>query len=198
MMKRIITAILALILTLALCSCDETPSEKISSESCTPSPAADTPEPSPDVKVKKAGKGEKSEPVIGWVDNGPVHLFVPEKFVEAKIENPAKAPGVYPFSYIRRDLDMNIDVTYFASPSIMFGDSWLEDFYANYSRSIDVTYDYTSEDFYTVSGYIDDKVYYISSRRVGDVGYEVYITYPAANKGVCDQIVGDFMKNVSY
>ena len=202
MNKRIWLVVLSLITALfLLSSCNEAANEELSENSNTvPLSVTDTVNPTPtvDISADAPGQSDKPESAIGWIDAEMARFYVPEKFVESDYEDHAKAPGMRSYSYTRSDLNMSIDVACLTAPEINIGENWLEDSYDYYNQTEGITYNTSSENSFTVSGLSGDNVYYIHEVRIGDRGIEVSINYPAANKDMCDKILEDFMKNLSY
>ena len=191
MNKKLLSLILLCVLTLLLlCSCGKAANENQSAET--------NPAPTESVATDTPAQSDAPESAIGWVDAEIARFYVPEGFTESDYEGQAKAPDVYPYSYTRPDLDMTIDVARLAAPETNIGESWFEDSYDYYLTAVDVTYNTISENSFTISGYADDNVYYIYEAKTGDQGLEVSITYPGANKDVCDGIVEDFIKSLSF
>ena len=202
MNRRVLLFALSLIAALLLlCACNKAAEQEAPEKSNTESPAVnDTVNPTPtvDISTDAPEQSDKPESAIGWIDADMVRFYVPEKFVESDYEGHAKAPGMRSYSYTRSDLNMSIDVACLTAPEINIGENWLEDSYDYYNQTEGITYNTSSENSFTVSGLSGDNVYYIHEVRIGDRGIEVSINYPAANKDMCDKILEDFMKNLSY
>lgn len=202
MNKKILLFVLMLMMALfLLCSCNTTNQEVSETSNTEPPTATDTVKPTPtedNTSTDTPAQAGASETAIGWVDAEVARFYVPEKFVESDYEGHAKAPGVYPYSYTRSDLNMTIDVACLTAPEVNLGANWLEDSYDYYCKTDGITYNTSSKNSFTVSGCSGDNVYYINEVRIGDRGIEISFNYPVANKSECDRIVEDFMKNLSY
>ena len=106
----------------------------------------------------------------------------------------------YSYSFYNANLDMSIEYYEINTENYSkSGTDWMNDdynyYHAGYAAGDDsITYFPRGDNWFVISGYSQDRTEVFYRRVYGDDEFYYYylITYPAANKKTCDQMVGDF------
>lgn len=130
-------------------------------------------------------------------------FYLPDGFVKEKASQTSIIEDSYEYSFYHAGLDMTIEFFEINTTHyVKSGTEWMNDDYnyynAGYSAGDDsITYFPRGDNWFVVSGYSQDKTEVFYKRVYGnEVFYYYYlITYPTANKSICDQMVGDFAKS---
>jgi len=128
-------------------------------------------------------------------------FVIPEGFEQVDMGN---TPG-YVYCYKNDDIDMSICVGEIAFAKTDSSIEPREILSKDYQYFLDsygdrVTYNVAKDDFFVISGYMDEEtIFYNKSMNIGDKAYiNVEFEYNNKNRDICDNILTDFLDGLSY
>lgn len=123
---------------------------------------------------------------------------VPAGFVEYVEKGLVRGPGMHRYSFRSDELDMRITVfeCLFDALPITAADMPVE--YQSASTSENVTYSASGNEYYVVSGYLDDDMIYYTRVDYNDVIYtSLDFEYPSDNADACEKVLLKFLEDYS-